>query len=225
MHSISHRFPIRDKQDKHRALLVQEHKALSSFLRGAGRELLLELGSPWHTMLRVLRGSCTKWGSPWVRGVCWPSWPCPYRPGVPHTLQLSAGRGSCCLFFSVLGETREAFNWISLLFLDCCDSSDAGRTEVCFRVCVAWLSMTHLCFSRDTPATEILGLGLAPLKQGEKLCWQEQRAAEMLPVRSTLCCTSTGWMVQRGKEYPGISFPKQLGSLCCSSQELGGWEI
>lgn len=188
MHSISHRFPIWDKQDKHCALLLQEHKAPSSFLSCCGSWAPVAHNAPCPA------GKLHKVRKPWLRGVCWPSWPCPYGWGPSHP---AAVWGPGELLLSVLGETREAFNWISLLFLDCCDT---GRTEVCFRVWVAWFSVPHLCFSRDTPATEIFGLGMAPLEQGENLCLQEQRAAEMLPVCSTLCCTSMGWMVQRGKE-------------------------
>lgn len=79
--------------------------------------------------------------------------------------------------------------------------------------------MTQLWFSRDTPAREIFCLGMAFLKQGENLWLGEPRAAEMLSVCSTLCRTSTGWIVQKGREHPGITFLNQMGSFCCSSQE------
>lgn len=43
-----------------------------------------------------------------------------------------AGGRAAVYFFrtlSVLGETREAFNWISLLSLDCCDFNEIGRSR------------------------------------------------------------------------------------------------
>lgn len=218
-HGISHRFPMWDKKDKHSALLLREQNQPWAVSRTGAA---CRSGGARRPHNAPCPAGATKWGNPgWSVCAGLPENVLIARGSLHTPAALSGGRGSCCLFFQGAlraGGDEGGLNWISPLFLDCCDSSEAGRTEVCFRVCVPWLSMTHLWFSRDTPTREIFCLGMAFLKQGENLWLQEPRAAEMLSVCSTLCCTSTGWLCKRG-ENPGITFPKQVGSFCCSSQE------